>query len=170
MTNLEVYQLSKSLNQTSFRNVQNGTFNYALMKNKKKLTKESKLIQDTVELMKCQELQDLEKTLRPLIDKAVQQYAMERKLSSISEVEGQMIQQEVLSECTFRKRYETLMKEHLENSKPFEGEKSDFRPYYIKSDLIESLPLNDEQMDIIWPLIKHVEENTPEDAGVDEVS
>lgn len=153
MKNSEVLQQSNVLNQTAFNNVQNGKFQYAITKNREKLSREVKVLNDTVEALKSDKYKELIEQLRPLVVKALEQ-AKEKAGHELSQKEAEDIENGIVDKWEKKEEYEAERKEFIEKVNDLYEQENDFQFHQIDLSIIESLPLNDQQMYAVFKMIK----------------
>lgn len=153
MKNSELLQQSNVLNQTAFNNIQNGKFQYAITKNKDKLAREVKLIGETAEALKSDKHKELIEQLRPLVVKASDK-AKEKAGRELSQKEAVDIEDSIVESWEKKEEYEAEKKEFINKVTDLYDQENDFKFHQIELALIESLPLNDQQMYAIFKMIK----------------
>jgi uncharacterized circularly permuted ATP-grasp superfamily protein len=153
MKNRELLQQSNVINQVEFNNIQNGKFQYAITKNRDKLSREVKLLNDTVEAMKSDKHKELIEQLRPLVVKALEQ-DKEKAGRELSQKEAADIENSIVESWEKKEEYEAEKKEFIDKVTDLYDQENDFKFHQIELALIESLPLNDQQMYAIFKMIK----------------
>lgn len=167
MKNNEVGKLLNQLSKTSFTEVKNGKFQYALAKNRNILKRELEIIQKSIEQSRSEELISLINEIRPEILKQIDEKNKEIMKENQKRTEDGRsnrpplsvqqkieIENEIIANWEKGEEYRKLANEFLTMQEDILQQECDINLHMITLDLIEELPLNDVQMNAVFTLIK----------------
>ena len=152
MKNIELLELNLKLSRVNFNDIKDGSFQYAISKNRDILKRECRIIEEAIETLKPSELSDIQKELKPLVEKLIKEKTNELK-RNLSDQEINSLQDMVLVRSDKYDRYTELIKEFKKLREPIENQENNISLRMIKKSTTDNLPLNDFQMSSIFPII-----------------
>jgi len=143
MKNIEILETFNNLKSTNFNDIKDGKFQYAISKNRAMFKEESKHIQSAIENMIPDTLKEYQKELKELINKEI----AEKKISKIK------AESNVLDIWEKAEEYKKMIIEFTPKIEKYYSGDSSLIPHKIELELIEKLPLNDQQMQAVFMLV-----------------
>lgn len=145
MKNQEVINLYQKLQNVSFNSIANGKFQYIIAKNRSNLQFEIEILKKTQLALMPEGYSELLKEITEIVQKAIKDK---------EESEYVSIQTACIEKWKKNKEWVDISKKYDELINELGNQDNDFKEYLIDLSLVESLSLNEEQMNAIIDLIK----------------
>jgi len=155
MKNNELINYYNQLSASDFNNICNGKFQYAIQKNIDLLAREVKAINRAKEKLQTPELlKFLQLNQADALEKIKTQIQTQ---AAAAPEQITKIEREILKQYKGFTEIERDFDKWVKANTLFMNEESEFKPWSISPELIESIEINQRQIKTIWPLIANNE-------------